>query len=57
MGDNLEVKNATPNVPTDEGNKNIVKKISPLPFIKVKEFQKLVTSPYNFSSILKTTRS
>ena len=33
MGDNLEVKNATPNVPTDEGNKKIAKKISLLQFV------------------------
>ena len=33
MGDNLEVKNATPNVPTDEGNKKIAKKISILQFV------------------------
>ena len=47
MGDNLEVKNATPNVPTDEGIKKIAKKISLLQFVssifyvdQVKEFQK-----------------
>ena len=26
MGDNLEVKNATPNVPTDGGNKKLLKR-------------------------------